>query len=146
MKAASCCDSSTPTGGDRTTAGGPGAQCQIVTRWRVVICPSQLTGTSPCPDSLSLIHGHLSRPQHLFSLMVKSCISLSPCTSLVSQGPTIRDPLLPILASLEATWCAASHGDSCGPKGRAAASVPGARPVCPRSGGLEPTQEGGGRH
>lgn len=129
LKAASCCDSSTPTGGDRTTAGGSGAQCQTVTHWRVVICHSQLTGTGPCPISPRLIQGHLPRPQHLFSVMVKSCFSLSPCTSLVSQGPAIRDPLLPILASLEATWCAASHSDSCGPEGQGCDFCAG-RPPC----------------
>lgn len=42
-------------------------------------------------------------------------------------------------------WCAASHRDSRSPEGRAAASVQGARPVCPHGGGPEPTQEGGGK-
>lgn len=72
--------------------------------------------------------------------------SFSHSATLVSQGPPTRGPLLPSLPSLEAFWCAASHCDSHSMKGRAAASVQGARPVCPYGGGPEPTQEGGGRH
>lgn len=140
----SCCDSFTPRGGDRTTAGGPGRS----TKPTPARAGGHLSYSAELDRSVSLhlIQGPLCRPRHRFSPMrVEFSFSLS--ASLISQDPLIRAPLLPSLASLEASWGTASHCDSRSPKGRAAAaSVQGIRPVCPHGGGPEPTQEGGGRH
>lgn len=93
----------------------------------MVTCHSRLTEAKPC----------------LVSLFNSGTPSRAPSSPKVSLP---ESPSFPAWLPSKPSWCEASHCDSRCPKGRVAASVQGARPVCPSHSGSDPTQEGGGRH